>query len=293
MIRDLLKLMRPHQWVKNAFVFLPVFFSGSITNLAAVGYSAIGFLMFCFASSAVYCLNDVGDAEADRLHPKKCKRPVASGAVSSAMAILLMTILFVAAFLLGFLLPGERSYWAFAILAAYVALNIAYCIKLKQIALVDVFIVSFGFVLRVAVGGVASGIYISHWIVLMTFLLALFLSLCKRRDDVVIYNNTGVKPRKNITRYNIDFLNQATTLVATTMLICYIMYTVSPEVEKQFDSQLVYTTSIFVIAGLLRYAQITVVDKNSGSPTYVLMHDPFIYCCVGGWILSFVAIIYL
>lgn len=204
-----------------------------------------------------------------------------------------MSILFVAAFSLGFFLPGNHAFWSLAILAAYVVLNIAYCIKLKQIALVDVFIVSFGFVLRVAIGGVASGIYISHWIVLMTFLLALFLSLSKRRDDVVIYNETGVKPRINITRYNIDFLNQATTLVATTMLICYIMYTVSPEVERQFDSNMIYATSIFVLAGLLRYAQITVVDKNSGSPTHVLMHDSFIYCCVGGWILSFVVIIYL
>ena len=179
------------------------------------------------------------------------------------------------------------------VLTAYIILNLAYCLKLKQIALIDVVIISLGFVLRVAIGGTATGIYISHWIIMMTFLLALFLSLSKRRDDIVIYNNTGERMRRNITRYNLEFMTQATTLVSTIMLVSYIMYTVSPEVIARFGSDLIYATSIFVLSGLLRYIQLTVVDARTGSPTRVLLHDRFIQLCIIGWILTFAVIIYV
>jgi 4-hydroxybenzoate polyprenyltransferase len=171
-------------------------------------------------------------------------------------------------------------------------MNIAYCVKLKQKAIVDVFIIAIGFVLRILMGGFATGIYISHWIILMTFLLALFLAFAKRRDDVVMYENTGVKARKNVDRYNLDFMNQAIGIVASVTMVCYIMYTVSEDVILRLDSHYVYVTSIFVLAGIIRYLQVTIVDVKSGSPTKVLMKDRFIQACVAGWMITFALILY-
>ena len=172
-------------------------------------------------------------------------------------------------------------------------MNVAYCMKLKQIAIVDVFIIAVGFVLRIAIGGLVTGIYISHWLVLMTFLLALFLALAKRRDDVVMYEKSGVKVRENVNGYNLSFLNQSISIVASITMVCYMMYTVSPEVEERFNNSNVFLTVIFVLAGIIRYIQITVVDVKSGSPTKVLMHDRFIQLTILGWLLSFIIIIYV
>jgi 4-hydroxybenzoate polyprenyltransferase len=155
-----------------------------------------------------------------------------------------------------------------------------------------VFIIALGFVLRILMGGVATGIYISHWIILMTFLLALFLAFAKRRDDVAIYETSGVKARKNIDRYNLDFMNQAITVVASVTMVCYIMYTVSEDVVARMGSHYVYVTAIFVLAGIIRYLQVTIVDVKSGSPTRVLMKDRFVQACVAGWLLTFAIILY-
>ncbi len=292
LFRPVIQLCRPKQWVKNLFVLLPLFFSGNMFNTPLLAESLVAMLSFCLASSAIYCLNDLMDVESDRLHPRKRFRPVASGAISKPTCLIMMALLLTMAEAMLLLLPHDRSVLSIIVLTAYIILNLAYCLKLKRIALIDVVIISLGFVLRVAIGGTATGIYISHWIIMMTFLLALFLSLSKRRDDIVIYNNTGEMMRRNITRYNLEFMSQATTLVSTIMLVSYIMYTVSPEVTARFGSNLIYITSIFVLSGLLRYIQLTVVDARTGSPTRVLLHDRFIQLCVIGWILTFAAIIY-
>lgn len=290
---NIIRLCRPQQWVKNLFVMLPLFFSGNILNLQLIGYTSVVFFSFCMASSAIYCLNDYMDAEADRQHPIKCHRPVASGAVTKNMCILLLMLLsFIAVCSLA-ILPHVAAIQSLYVIMAYLVMNYAYCLRLKNVALIDVIIISLGFVLRVTAGGTSTGIPISHWIIIMTFLLALFLALSKRRDDILLYQQTGNKMRHNIDRYNLDFMNQATTLVATVMLVGYIMYTVSPEVVSRFDSNLVYITSIFVLTGLLRYIQLSVVFSKSGSPTKVLLHDRFIQASLLGWITTFILIIYI
>ena len=157
------------------------------------------------------------------------------------------------------------------VIAFYWLLNIGYCLKLKQYAIIDVCIVAFGFVLRVLAGGVSTSIHLSKWIVLMTFLLMLFLSFAKRRDDVVRMNETGHAPRQNTIRYNLTFINQAITITSSVTLVCYIMYTVSPETIQNFHTDYLYLTSVFVLVGLLRYIQIAVVDKKSGDPTKVIL----------------------
>ena len=172
-------------------------------------------------------------------------------------------------------------------------MNIAYCMYLKQKTLIDVFIIAIGFILRIMVGGAATDIWISHWLVLMSFLLALFLALAKRRDDVVIYEGTGKRMRNNIERYNLAFMNQSITIVASINIVCYILYSVSPEVTERIGSNYLYLTSLFVLLGILRYMQLTLVDVRSGSPTWVLLHDHFIQGCIAGWLLLFILLIYL
>ena len=291
---SILKLIRPQQWLKNVFVMIPMFFGGSLLDPGDIRASVLTFLAYSFIASSVYCFNDINDVEADRRHPVKCKRPLASGALTMGAAWVLtaLTLVLAAAFtaMLG---CKEHILKVGGILLFYYVLNIFYCVKLKQYAIVDVCVVAFGFVLRVLAGGYATDIVPSKWLVLMTFLLTLFLSFAKRRDDVLRMNETGEPPRKNTIRYNLTFINQAITVSASVTLVCYIMYTVSPEVVARFGSDMLYLTSVFVLLGLLRYMQITVVDKKSGDPTKMVLRDRFTQLVIAAWALTFLVIIYL
>ena len=286
---NIIKILRPHQWVKNTFVFIPLFFGGSLFDAADWIASAIAFFAFCMAASTIYCLNDIFDVEADRRHEKKCHRPIAAGLVSKTEAYILAAVLAVVA--LG--VPYIYNKVLAVVIAIYLMMNVAYCLRLKQYAIIDVCVLSTGFVLRILAGGVASDIVLSRWIVMMTFLLCLFLAFTKRRDDVLIMNETGEAPRKSTTRYNLTFVNQAITITASVMLVCYMMYTVSPEVIERFQSPNLYMTSFFVIIGLLRYIQLTVIDRKSGDPTLLVLKDRFIQLVVIGWLATFAIIIYL
>lgn len=292
-MKDVLLLLRPQQWLKNGFIFLPLFFDHKLLDFDVLLSAVIAFFAYSFAASGIYCLNDIIDVEADRKHPKKCKRPIAAGTVSKAMAFGLIAMCMVVSSLMLMALETQAKWKVAAIIAIYFVMNIAYCLKLKQKAIVDVFIIAVGFVLRIFVGGFATDIELSQWIVLMTFLLALFLAFAKRRDDVVIYEDTGVLARKNVNRYNLTFMNQVIGVVASITMVSYILYTVSPEVMERMGSRYVYLTSVFVLAGIIRYLQLTIVDVKSGSPTKVLMRDRFVQYCIAGWILSFILIIYV
>ena len=211
-MRPILQLLRPEQCLKNLFVFLPLFFDRHLFDLEYLLPCLLIFLAFSFAASGIYCFNDIRDAEADRLHEVKRNRPIASGAVSPATGYIIMGVCLVIAVVFLALIPhagGQPALPLCIIVGCYVLMNIAYSLKLKQLAIVDVFIIAIGFVLRVLAGGVATGIYLSHWIVLMTFLLTLFLAFAKRRDDVVTLEKSGVAVRKSINRYNLPFMNLA------------------------------------------------------------------------------------
>lgn len=295
-MNSLILLLRPHQWLKNLFVFMPLFFDRHLFDDDYLTPCVWVFIAYCFAASGIYCFNDIYDVELDKIHPVKSKRPIASGAVNKPTAYSLMLLCFLVSFLVitigDFRTQGNRV-WAYGIILFYVFMNIGYCVKLKHIAIVDVFVIAIGFVLRILVGGLAAGIILSHWIVLMTFLLALFLAFAKRRDDVVMYEDCGIKMRKNVNRYNLAFMNQLIAVLACLTMMCYIMYTVSPEVIERFQSSYIYITAIFVLAGIIRYLQLTIVDVKSGSPTKVLMKDRFVQACIVGWILTFTLILYL
>ncbi|WP_314956174.1 decaprenyl-phosphate phosphoribosyltransferase [Hoylesella loescheii] len=290
-MKKTLLLIRPQQWIKNGFVLIPMFFGGRLLNVDDAIASVVTFFAFSFVASAIYCFNDIVDVEADRRHPIKCHRPIASGAVSVPTAYALMVILTLLSALLLFFLP-QRAGETAGIVAFYFLLNMAYCLWLKRHAIIDVCTVAFGFVLRILAGGMACEVAVSNWLVLMTFLLALFLSFAKRRDDVLRMNETGEPPRRNTIRYNLTFVNQAITVTGTVTLVCYIMYTVSPEVVSRFHAPYLYLTSIFVLVGLLRYMQLTVVDEVSGDPTKILLRDRFTQAIVVAWIMSFLLIIY-
>lgn len=291
-IHDLVRLVRPWQWVKNVFVFLPLFFSGELLETGLWFSSIMTFFAFSLAASSIYCLNDVIDVAADRMHPVKCHRPIAAGRVSVGVAVTISVALALASLAMTLTIGKGCFNSVSLVILAYLLLNVAYCLKLKQVAIVDVFIVSAGFVLRLVAGGLAGGIWISPWIVCMTFLLSLFLAFAKRRDDLLIYEKNGKAVRKNIMSYNREYLNQTLGILASITMVCYIIYSLSPEVETRMGSRYVYVTSVFVLAGILRYLQLSLVEKNSGSPTRILLSDIFIQLCIAGWIISFVIIIY-
>lgn len=287
-----IRLIRPSHWVKNMFVFMPLFFGHQLLNIPLLLNAMVMCVSFSFIASAVYCLNDIIDVEADRRHPVKCKRPIASGDVSVPTAYLMMLILIAMSISVLFLSSvGVVS--GICVIVTYLLMEIAYCLKLKRYAIIDVCMLSLGFVLRIIAGGVVTDIVISHWLVMMTFLLTLFLGIAKRRDDVLKMMSTGIAPRHNTKRYNLTFVNNAITITASVMLVCYIMYTVSPEVTENFHTRYLYLTSIFVLIGLLRYMQLAVVDEKTGDPTKILLHDRFTQLVVAAWGLTFLLIIYV
>ena len=291
-MKNLIRLIRPKQWIKNLIVLLPVFFGGALLHPSAIYAGLITALSFSFAASSIYCLNDIIDIEDDKHHPIKCNRPLASGAISIPQGYTLMLLMLILSMASTFLLYDHQLETA-GVITFYWLLNIGYCLKLKQYAIIDVCIVAFGFVLRVLAGGISTSIHLSKWIVLMTFLLMLFLSFAKRRDDVVRMNETGHAPRQNTIRYNLTFINQAITITSSVTLVCYIMYTVSPETIQNFHTDYLYLTSVFVLVGLLRYIQIAVVDKKSGDPTKVILRDRFTQLIVLAFGLAFLFIIYV
>lgn len=288
-MKNLLKIIRPHQYVKNFFIFMPLFFAGKITNIALLSDSILAFIAFSFSASAIYIFNDYKDIDDDRLHPKKKHRPLASGAVSKRNALSLMFILF----FFGFVLMVSLSLQALAILFLYVVLNTAYSLYLKHVAIIDVTIIAIGFVLRLFVGAAVTNTTLSMWIVITTFLLAMFLALAKRRDDVLIFLDTGKKMRKVVDGYSLQLIDSAMLMMASVVIVAYILYTTSVSVVQRMHSEYLYLTALFVILGILRYLQITLVEKNSGSPTRVVLSDSSMQVILVAWILSFVWLIYL
>lgn len=286
-IKHYLQLMRIHQWVKNFFIFLPLFFSFKMDHILLLIADLWAFVGFCLIASSIYIINDWNDIATDRLHPEKRNRPLASGAINKKVALLMIVSLVsvgvsVYIFVLG-------NYIALALLVSYFILNIFYSLRLKHIPVIDISIVAIGFVIRIFIGGVVTDTPLSRWIVVMTFLLAIFLALGKRRDDVVIYEETGDKVRKNVDGYNIPFLNVAIVVVAAVMMVAYIMYTISQEVTERNGDNL-YLTSFFVFVGLFRYLQIIFVEERSGNPTLIFLKDNFIRIIIILWIISFFVI---
>ncbi len=287
-LASIIKLMRIHQYIKNLFIFFPIFFAMKITDTDLLYNAFIAFIAFSLTASAIYSLNDYHDIKEDKQHPEKKKRPLASGSINKSQAIIIMLVLFIS----GFALMSLISFKAVGILAIYVIMNIAYSFYLKHISIVDVNIIAIGFVLRLFTGSVVTDIHLSKWIIIMTFLLALFLALAKRRDDVLIFMKTGKMMRKVIDGYNLQFLDSAMAIMASVVIVAYTLYTTSPEVEARFDSEYLYLTTFFVILGVMRYLKIAFINKDSGSPTKIVSTDRFMQLILVGWIVAFTWMLY-
>lgn len=287
---DIIKLLRIKDWAKNLFLFIPAFFAGKFFDVHNIQLLIGGFVAFSFLASSIYIINDYRDIEDDRKHPKKSKRPLASGKVAKSTALIIAGILFVIGTVLGYLLDDSGKF--LFLLGIYYLLNLGYSFGLKNLSIVDIMIVAAGFVLRVKGGAVLGDIHTTEWLIIMTFLLALFMAIGKRRDDVILKLSTGTDMRKAIKGYSLDYLNIVLGLVCAVIIVAYINYTVSGALYKEFGHRLYYT-SLFVIAGVMRYLQIIFVHNNSGSPTDILYKDRFIQITLLLWIASFFAIVYL
>lgn len=288
-VKTYLQIARPHQYVKNGFIWLPLFFGYKLNNLHAIVQTSYAFLVFCLAASSVYVLNDLKDIEEDRQHPVKKFRPLASGALGQLEAVIFFLILLFLSCSISFILLPNKF---LAIIGAYLLLNLVYSINLKHVAIVDVVCIATGFVLRVFAGGTAAEVEISHWIVMMTFLIALFLALAKRRDDLLL-EDRGYNTRKCLDGYSMEFVSCSMVVMASVIIVSYILYTVSPEIVEKHSTNKLYMTGFWVVVGLLRYLQTTFVMQLSGSPTVVLLKDRFLQAIIILWILSCYLVLYV
>jgi len=292
-MKKYIKLLRVEQWVKNLFVFIPLFFSGNVTHLGFLYKSIFAFVVFSLTASSIYILNDYKDIESDKKHPEKCKRPLASGAISKSTAIaIFLTLVLSVLFLIIF---GQeifqRQFLKFSIIiASYFIMNIAYTIHLKHVAIVDIFIISIGFVLRVLAGGYATGIITSQWAILLTFVLALVLAVGKRRGELINAEISG-KTRKALDGYNVQFADIVLSVSITLAIICYLMFTLTPEVQERFGKRVFYTV-LFVVFAFLRYLQQTLVYNRTESPTKIVYKDRYIQVTLFLWLTAFLLQIY-
>ncbi|MBC8034097.1 MAG: decaprenyl-phosphate phosphoribosyltransferase [Chitinophagaceae bacterium] len=283
-----LKLLRPKDWAKNLFLFLPLFFGGEMFNISKVSGVALGIIAFSFIASCIYIINDYRDIEEDRKHPLKRKRPLASGEVSKPAALVICGVLMILGFGLSWFIRDKFLF----VIAIYFFLNLGYSLGLKNIPILDIIILAVGFVLRIKAGSVISQVPLSEWIIIMVFLLAIFMAIGKRRDDVLLKQSSGTDMRKSIKGYNLELLNVLLALVCAVIVVAYLMYTISPQTQNYFKTHRLYYTCIFVIAGIMRYLQIIYVLADSGSPTKILYKDRFIQITLLLWMASYFFIIY-
>lgn len=289
MIKKYLPLLRVSHYLKNCYIFLPLFFSGELLNLSKVSSSIPVFVSFCLIASSIYIFNDLMDIDFDQQHPVKKNRPIPSGKISKLEAYSFCFSLFVLAAALAY----NISMLVFGVIISYFLLNILYSIKLKNFALIDVTIISIGFNLRVIAGGIACNIMVSKWLMIMVFLLSMFQALSKRMDDLYLMaKDVNKQVRVSIHGYSIEFLQIVLSMLTGVMLVCYIMYIISPEIIIRLG-EYSYFTTLFVLLGLLRYLQLTFVKKASGSPVKILTKDRFIQLSILCWILTFAILIYL
>lgn len=290
MLIHLIKLIRPKQWIKNFFVFAPLLFSRHVFEIHYLLPSLAAFFIFSLASSVVYIINDILDVESDRAHPKKKYRPIASGEISVKQALIMLVFLVIV--ITGGLVFLKPIFAVVIVL--YLITNLLYSLKVKSMVLLDVFFISFGFMLRVLGGAAAIGVPISSWMILTTIFISLFLAISKRRGELsqVINQDNIEKQRKVLKEYSVEFADQLNTIAAAGTIISYALYTVSDKTVNTFGTdKLIYTTP-FVIYGIFRYMYL-MHQKNLGeSPTSIVTKDIPIILGVLGWFIFCLVIIY-
>ena len=285
----LFRSLRPEQWSKNLLVFAGLLFARRLFDLPSVLTALAAFTIFCALSGTVYLVNDIADRDSDRTHPLKSRRPIASGRVSVTLAAATAVALALAA-LLGSVALG----WRFALVAAsYLVLNVLYSMVLKHVVILDVLTIAIGFVLRASAGAIAIDVEISHWLFVCTILLALFISLAKRRHELVLLAAGAKEHRPILDEYSSYLLDQMICITAGSSLIAYVLYTISPENAEKFGTPWMDLTIPFPIYGIFRYLYLVHRRDGGGSPSELLLSDLPLLACVVSWVAAVVVIIYL
>ena len=288
MALNLVLSLRPSQWTKNLIIFLPLMFAQRLLDVGAVLHSAAAFAIFCALSGVVYLVNDVADRDADRQHPVKKQRPIASGALAVGAAIgwavAIGSVALAAAFWL-------RPLFG-VVAAAYVALLSLYSGQLKHVVILDVLTIAIGFVLRAAGGAVVLDVPISHWLYVLTILLALFLALSKRRHELVLLADGATSHRRILEEYSPYLLDQMIAVVTASTIVAYAFYTVSPETVQKFGTDRLILTLPFPLYGIFRYLYLVHLKEGGGSPSDMLLTDRPLLLCVGLWAATVAVIIY-
>ena len=289
LLSNLLKLLRPTHYIKNLFVLLPLFFSAQITNSLLLWNAILAFISFCIIASSVYVFNDIYDVEDDRIHPEKKTRPIASGAISIPMALSIDVVFS----MIGLFLAYIVNYKLLLVLVTYKLINIIYTLIIKKIAILDVMILSLGFVLRLYAGSISTGIDLSEWIIIMTFLLSMLIVLGKRRNDVLFFEQNEIVLRQAVKGYNSMFLNYVMIMLSSVIVVAYIMYTVTPEIELRLNTRHLFITVFWVVAGILRYLQLLFVFETKENPVRLLIKDHPLKLILLAWFLNFLYFLYM
>lgn len=292
-VRDLVQIARPWQWSKNGILFAGLIFSQHLHETTFLLRSLAAFAVFCLASSAIYVLNDLCDLSRDRLHPRKCLRPLPSGRVSRSQA---------GTFTLGLLLAAIAGGYAlgmpfFTTMGAFILVNVAYSIRLRSVVILDVMLIAISFVLRAVAGvmvlrPIEAGIELSPWLLVCTLFLALFLALGKRRHELGLLEETAAQHRASLGEYSQAFLDQMMGVVSAATLIAYAIYTIAPATVSKFHSPALVVTIPFVAYGIFRYLFLIQARNEGGSPSRVLYRDMPLLTTILAWLAVVVGVLY-
>jgi 4-hydroxybenzoate polyprenyltransferase len=283
-------ILRPAQWLKNMFLFAPLIFAKHLFEAEYIWRETLAFVGFCIISSMIYVVNDIFDREADKLHPIKRNRPLAAGVIGASEISIILAVLLV---LIVSLVPYvPRHYWSAIIV--YAILNLAYSFKLKQVVLVDVFIVAAGFMLRVIAGVFAIEVEISSWLILCTLFVSVFLAVSKRRGELMLSSaSESFDTRPVLKQYTLPFMDQMMTIAASGMAISYALYTVADRTVNTFKTENLIFTTVFVLFGIFRYIFLMRDKKTDDNPMHLLLSDLPMMVNISVWFLVCVIIIYV
>ncbi len=284
----LLAAMRPHQWVKNLFIFAPLLFGRKLTDLSAVGAAFTAFCVFCLLSSALYIFNDWVDADEDGAHPEKRNRPISSGELPVSAALSFSAALAASAFFIAWWIGTGFV----AVAGSYFVLILAYSLSLKQLIVLDCIVIASGFVLRVIGGAVSISVVPTHWLIACAFLLALFLAFSKRRQELLTLSDNAMEHRKVLGQYSVAYLEQVNIILIGAAIVSYALYTVAPETVERFGTDALIYGTVFVIYGMLRYLALINNPENGGNPSKMLLKDRPLLITVAAWSLYNAIVIY-
>jgi 4-hydroxybenzoate polyprenyltransferase len=288
LVRDFWQLLRPTQWSKNTVLFAALIFSKHLFVASDVAMVAAAFVCFCCVASGAYVMNDIRDCERDRQHPLKSRRPLPSGRVARsaavAVSLALMTVGLAGSFALGL---------GFGVLCAfYLVLQVFYTFAFKEMVILDVMSIATGFVVRAVAGGVVIGVPVSPWLIICTFLLALFLGFSKRRHELVLLEDRATEHRAALREYSPYFLDQMISVVTASTVVAYAIYTASPEVQEKLGTDKLYLTVPFVLFGIFRYLYLVHQREEGGNPTQLLLSDQPLLIDVVLWIVTASLVLY-